>query len=32
VLEEAIAELAELFKVGLPKQATRRKRWTPARS
>ena len=31
VLEEAIAELAELFKVGLPKPATRRKRWTPAR-
>src|SRR5262245_24311681 len=40
VLEEAIAELAELFKVGLPKpttkqtskQARRTKRWKPARS
>jgi ArsR family transcriptional regulator, arsenate/arsenite/antimonite-responsive transcriptional repressor len=32
VLEEAIAELADLFKVGQPKQAIRRKRWTPAKS
>jgi ArsR family transcriptional regulator, arsenate/arsenite/antimonite-responsive transcriptional repressor len=31
VLEEAIAELADLFKVGQPRQA-RRKRWAPARS
>jgi ArsR family transcriptional regulator, repressor of sdpIR and other operons len=31
VLEEAIAELAGLFKVGLPKQAIRKKRWAPVR-
>ena len=31
VLEEAIAGLADLFGVGLPRQGARRKRWTPAR-
>jgi ArsR family transcriptional regulator, arsenate/arsenite/antimonite-responsive transcriptional repressor len=32
VLEEAIAELADIFKVGQSKQAIRRKRWAPAKS